>query len=962
MSDTPPGADSLGQLQYTVGTALAPWLVSGGVPAVPSSSLTLPSTATVAWVLGTGSPSVGLQYVSQSAHTVGPLNSGNGTYWTLLYQDRSSTVAGWTRQPGTSYLWQYNPTTPATPPGGMLLAMLTVSGGAITAVQRIAKGVPSRYIPGTDVTSLGVVGDGATDNTARLNDALRSANNLYFPPGTYLTGPVTLSQHTHITLAAGASLQTNGAVGDMITSVGWNLDIIGSDSEGSQILPKTGYSAIRLAGNWSVGHPLGAAQFRCARIGFHGGLHAVNADAPPPTGFEEGLFVVEECFFTAQTDYALYIGPSVFYTFLSENHAYNTYGFADIYDNTETKIYGNVVEVSATGATAYRLTGCQHVVIDGDEIAGGRDGNPSPDILIVPAAPGGTITAVPGSGTLNIIHVKFANELDQSLLIRPKIQISNPASDVGTIGMHITQSWFNANNGMGVSSVSRASNVATATIVLPVVPRADGETYTSHHATVGSVVHLGGILTNVDLNGEFTVTAVTATTLSWASTGADIPSVATPSGVVYSGFQRAILLQNRLGASTIAFNDFQAFSYIVDDSTTTAAAPYGTSDLNVFYGNTGAGPLNRRLLSGTRSGIFGEFHPGVASPYVDSRSTPHLQPLQTRNRIPNSDLTTWTKDNVSVVPGVDSGFGSLTGYTVSRSSALNAFSYVFNGSTHQGEWTLVVGASVKLELSALPNGSNAMLQLRASGTTVSGVVTTTATVGVIDKTHKRLLCCYSINLFPDRWTDHPIRLPFSYYNDTDLTNTWAFIIPGDWLVRPGIINVANVAVSDLPCDYLSTSGSALVDSTLANIWPRDVAIGGLRTMLGDPGVAPTLAVTDGSLGTGGTATFLLAGNSVSGTILLNTGVSPTYVGYVVLTIHRPLGLPMIVLTLESAIAQWELGASVILQSRASGSTYDFQIRWNNHLADGTPTPLPGSTANCLRINYWIAQTTTNGLI
>src|SRR5215510_7463842 len=77
------------------GDALAPYVVSGCLPSVPSSSLTLAAFACQGYVHDTSGE---LIYVDQPAHAVGPLSGGDGTYWLALHRDFSSAVSGWTRQ------------------------------------------------------------------------------------------------------------------------------------------------------------------------------------------------------------------------------------------------------------------------------------------------------------------------------------------------------------------------------------------------------------------------------------------------------------------------------------------------------------------------------------------------------------------------------------------------------------------------------------------------------------------------------------------------------------------------------------------------------------------------------------------------------------------------------------------------------------------------------------------------
>jgi hypothetical protein len=71
-------------------------------------------------------------------------NAGDGVYWLLLHASLTDTVTGWTREPGTPYLWRHAAfqvgtldsleQQPAVPNKGILLAKLLIQAGAITHV------------------------------------------------------------------------------------------------------------------------------------------------------------------------------------------------------------------------------------------------------------------------------------------------------------------------------------------------------------------------------------------------------------------------------------------------------------------------------------------------------------------------------------------------------------------------------------------------------------------------------------------------------------------------------------------------------------------------------------------------------------------------------------------------------------------------------------------------------------
>lgn len=130
--------DTQREMQEWWGDMGVPGIVSGCAPAVPSSSLTLAAFACKGYVRSTDQ---GLIYVEQDAvSAVGPLNSGNGSYWLALHRDSTTTVGGWTRQQGTAYLWQFSASQPAEPSQALIFSKVTVAGGVITASDALRPG------------------------------------------------------------------------------------------------------------------------------------------------------------------------------------------------------------------------------------------------------------------------------------------------------------------------------------------------------------------------------------------------------------------------------------------------------------------------------------------------------------------------------------------------------------------------------------------------------------------------------------------------------------------------------------------------------------------------------------------------------------------------------------------------------------------------------------------------------
>jgi len=163
-----------------------PFIISGCLPVVPASGLTLTAFACQGYVRESNR----LYYITQEANAVTIPNAA--TVWLALHRDRSTTLAGWTRVDGTHYLVQAAASQPAEPTGGVIFAEITVSGGNITVVGSRRRLSP---LPGPvhDITSAiyGAIGDGTgafgvgTDNTTAIqraiDDAIETRGIVYIP-------------------------------------------------------------------------------------------------------------------------------------------------------------------------------------------------------------------------------------------------------------------------------------------------------------------------------------------------------------------------------------------------------------------------------------------------------------------------------------------------------------------------------------------------------------------------------------------------------------------------------------------------------------------------------------------------------------------------------------------------------------------------------------------------------------
>ena len=172
--------DPTAELYASIGDTATPFLVSPAcLPSVPGGggSLTFGAFSCQLYAKDSSLAIPRMFYITQPSIGLGPLNSGDGTYWFGMHRDVSSAVSGWTRQTGTHYLWQKTASQPANPTGGLVAAQITVSGGKITAIVP-AVGSNSSRSPSMGImyaADYGVKCDGTTETSGTLQQAITLA-------------------------------------------------------------------------------------------------------------------------------------------------------------------------------------------------------------------------------------------------------------------------------------------------------------------------------------------------------------------------------------------------------------------------------------------------------------------------------------------------------------------------------------------------------------------------------------------------------------------------------------------------------------------------------------------------------------------------------------------------------------------------------------------------------------------
>lgn len=151
------------------------YVVAGCLPTVPApAGLTLTVPPCQAYGLETDPRRQ--YYLSEPTARPLTLPATTGMTWLAAHGSVAEAVPGWTRVPGTHYVWQAGASRPPLPPdGGVLLARLEVASGAITGVGDFRPDNPLRGPINALSPLYGVRGDCTTDDTAGLQAAINAA-------------------------------------------------------------------------------------------------------------------------------------------------------------------------------------------------------------------------------------------------------------------------------------------------------------------------------------------------------------------------------------------------------------------------------------------------------------------------------------------------------------------------------------------------------------------------------------------------------------------------------------------------------------------------------------------------------------------------------------------------------------------------------------------------------------------
>jgi hypothetical protein len=238
--------------------------------------------------------------------------------------------------------------------GSSLVGFIQAGVGAVLRT------VQDKLRESVSVKDFGAKGDGITNDTAAINAALAASNQVYFPPGTYMTtGGHNIQGKTLIGFNRDASI---------IKAIGTNTGV--TLFTGAQTNPTT-------PGTWGSG-----GAFRLERLGIYGNWNGTSG-LTVVGSYNTGVLIAN---YNATLNTALVKGVSTVYTFIKDCQFAYAYEHAIMfYGNGYSEIDGNIITTcrgsgiwmagdSTSGATIASSTATSTTLED-NQITTCRGGN-----------------------------------------------------------------------------------------------------------------------------------------------------------------------------------------------------------------------------------------------------------------------------------------------------------------------------------------------------------------------------------------------------------------------------------------------------------------------------------------------------------------------------------------------------------------------------------------------------------
>lgn len=569
----------------------------------------------------------------------------------------------------------------------------------------------------------------------------------------------------------------------------------------------------------------GSGCFLFEKLYVFGGQTAISSVGFNQLG--EANINIKDCTFNSCTGYALYINDSFFYSRVERCMFEFCFGSASVQSFTETLFRDNIHAVQSGGGSQLQLYATNFVNVENDRFFGFVP-NTNPDIELITDD---TFSWTAGFNTIK--NCQFRAERENWLnknRVRIKTTSQSTTSQLnGTINTIIDGCWFLGPDALQILSIGRSSGVVTATISCPWP--------SGHGLQVGDQIQVVTAMTDSSFLGTFTVTAVgtpgTSQTVSWAQAGSN-SSQTNKNGFIISLETSAIQWTGPIGRFIVTNNNFFDFAFAVDDSLpmplyqAAGGVTRDYMDRSVFSNNTIQGSIgyqSQEFKTGGR--FFSKVEVGEDSPLVGFNTVPqNKETVLLQNLIADSEnQSVWDIVGAcSVATGAVDPLGTNRACYITRTGAANFCSQT--GGITEG---------IQLGFN-LPAGTTmSYVKFWAKGTAETPLASFNILAEVSSVANMVAFRTISLS---ENWKEYQI--PIVWQPGT----TAAFIgyAPGDTDAMVADGYVWAFQVSNTPCDYVPTLGSAYSDPTFGSFYQKPIgfnngmSIGsaGLRLTIPDP--------------------------------------------------------------------------------------------------------------------------------
>lgn len=256
----------LKETQSICADLLCATIISNTFPSAPGSGMTIAAFSTKGYVRS----GADLVYCDQPAQAI-TLSGSAGTYYVALAEDTWTSIASWSRVPGSHYVWQ-GPvgSQPANPDGGLVFLSCTVTGTNISSITPIAN-AKAPILAQQNANAVAItdgrisIGGHAPTGVLDVQSSVQASDgaNTYYGPRVWPVAPsgaVTL-QPVRVEAATGAGLATAAFYGLVVANQPGTLANVAALDTGISAganrwnLRISGTAQNSFAGNVGIGNP-----------------------------------------------------------------------------------------------------------------------------------------------------------------------------------------------------------------------------------------------------------------------------------------------------------------------------------------------------------------------------------------------------------------------------------------------------------------------------------------------------------------------------------------------------------------------------------------------------------------------------------------------------------------------------------------------------------------------------------